>query len=142
MSKILVNVEWILFESNHDISQFQTKSSREDFRSSRQEVIRGKGILKICSKLLATLLKSLFGMGFLLYICCIFSENLFPGTPLGGCLWDFAVEKFLKSLWTTIFGFGFSKCIIRTANVNLCNTSGQVSPTSNQTGSAIKITLQ
>ena len=32
----------------------------------------------------ATLLKSHFSMGVLLQICCIFSEHLFLGTPLGG----------------------------------------------------------
>ena len=33
----------------------------------------------------ATLLKSHFGMGGLLYICCIFSEHLFLRTPVDGC---------------------------------------------------------
>ena len=33
----------------------------------------------------ATLLKSPFDMGVLLYICCMFSEHLFLGTPLDGC---------------------------------------------------------
>ena len=28
-----------------------------------------------------------FGMGALLKICCIFSEQLLLGTPLGGCFW-------------------------------------------------------
>ena len=35
----------------------------------------------------ATLLKSHFGMGVLLYICCTFSEYLFLETPLSGCFW-------------------------------------------------------
>ena len=30
---------------------------------------------------------SYFGMGVLLYICCIFSEHLFLRTPLDGCFW-------------------------------------------------------
>ena len=32
----------------------------------------------------AALLKSHFGFGVLLQICCMFSEHLFLGTPLGG----------------------------------------------------------
>ena len=35
----------------------------------------------------ATLLKSHFGMGVLLWICCIFSKYLFLKTPLDGCFW-------------------------------------------------------
>ena len=38
---------------------------------------------------LATLLKSRFGMGVLLWICCIFSEHLFLRTPLEGCFWRY-----------------------------------------------------
>ena len=37
------------------------------------------------NKVALTLLKSHFGMGVLLSICCIFSENLFLRTPLDGC---------------------------------------------------------
>ena len=33
------------------------------------------------------LLKSHFGMGVLLYSCCIFSEHLLLRTPPGGCFW-------------------------------------------------------
>ena len=33
------------------------------------------------------LLKSHFGMGVLLWICCILSERLFPRTHLGGCFY-------------------------------------------------------
>ena len=36
---------------------------------------------------LFTLLKSHFGMGVLLWICCIFSEHLVLRTPLDGCFW-------------------------------------------------------
>ena len=68
-------------------------------RSSHQKVFLGKVVLKICSKftaehpcrsvisktLIATLLKSQFGMGVLLYVCCIFSEYLFLKIPLDGC---------------------------------------------------------
>ena len=51
--------------------------------------------LKICHKFTgehpcrskATLLKSHFGMGALLYICYIFSEHLFLRTPQGGYFW-------------------------------------------------------
>ena len=37
----------------------------------------------------ATLLKSHFGMGILLKVCSVFSEHIFPGTPLGGCFCQF-----------------------------------------------------
>ena len=54
-----------------------------NFRSSHPEVLLEEGVLKICSKFTrehpyckATLLKSHFGMGVLLQICCIFSEHL------------------------------------------------------------------
>ena len=40
---------------------------------------------KVALHSFATLLKSHFGMGVLLQICCIFSEDLFLRTPLGGC---------------------------------------------------------
>ena len=60
------------------------------YRSSHPEVFLEKDVLKICSKFTgdthaevwlkyickATLFKSHFGMGILLYICCIFSKNL------------------------------------------------------------------
>ena len=36
------------------------------------------------NKIAATLLKLHFGMGVLLYIYCIFSENIFLRTPLDG----------------------------------------------------------
>ena len=36
------------------------------------------------NKVAAILLKLHFGMGVLLYICCIFSENLLLRTPLSG----------------------------------------------------------
>ena len=52
-----------------------------------QQICRRKPIPKVqfqwsCK---ATLLKPHFGMGVLLWICCIFWEHLFLGTPLGGC---------------------------------------------------------
>ena len=39
----------------------------------------------IIYKVKATLLKSHFGMGVVLYICCIFSEHFLLRTPIGGC---------------------------------------------------------
>ena len=50
----------------------------------RPELFLEKVFLKICSKFTATLLKSHFRMGVLLYIYCIFSEHLFLGAPLDG----------------------------------------------------------
>ena len=64
------------------------------FRSSPPDMFLGKGVLKICCKFTgqqpykATLLKSHFGMGVLLSICCIISEHLFLKTPLEGCFWS------------------------------------------------------
>ena len=55
-----------------------------NYRSSLPEVFLGKRVLKIWSKFTgehpcrsANLLKSHFGMGVILKICCIFSEHLF-----------------------------------------------------------------
>ena len=42
------------------------------------------GLLKVFLRIV-TLLKSHFGMGVLLQICCIFSEHIFLRTPLDGC---------------------------------------------------------
>ena len=39
------------------------------------------------NKIAATLLKFHFGMGVLLYIYCIFSENIFLRTPLDAWYW-------------------------------------------------------
>ena len=67
------------------------------FRSSLPEVFLGKGFLKICSKFTeehpcrSAISITLLGMGVLLYICCIFSEQLFLRTPLGGCFCRFQV---------------------------------------------------
>ena len=77
------------------------------YRSSHPEVFLEKGVPKICSKftgehpcrsvisikLLTTLLKSHFGMCVLLWICCMFSEHLFLGTPVGGCFWIYRVDS-------------------------------------------------
>ena len=51
----------------------------EAFRSSRLDVFLRKGVLKIC---------------------CIFSEHLFLGTPLGGCIWAF--DFFIIFFWQTL----------------------------------------
>ena len=49
-----------------------------------QQIYRRTFMLKCCK---ATLLKSHFGMGVLLQMCCIFSEHLFLRIPLDGCFW-------------------------------------------------------
>ena len=56
----------------------------ENIRSSRPEVFLRKGILKICNKFTGEhpcrsmiSAKSYFGMGVLLYICCIFQNAFF-----------------------------------------------------------------
>ena len=64
------------------------------------EMLLRKVVLKICKKctgehpcqsvisikLLCNLLKLHFGMGVLLWICCMFLEHLLLGTSLGGCV--------------------------------------------------------
>ena len=81
--------------------------SRTSFRRSCSKVFLVKDVLKVCSKLTgehpyqsvisiklqSNLLKSHFGMGVLLQICCIFSEHLVLRTPLNGCFW--------KKSWTS-----------------------------------------
>ena len=73
---------------------FLTDVSNGSIRSRPPEMFLGKGVPKICSKFTrehpyqsyhAVSLKSYFGMGFLLKICCIFSEHLFLITPLNCC---------------------------------------------------------
>ena len=79
-------------------------------RSSRPEVFVRKGVLKTWSKFtendhaevqfqlscFATLLKSYFGIGVLLYICCIFSER-------------FLLKE---HLWTATSGLSFKQILI------------------------------
>ena len=52
-----------------------------------------------------TLLKSHFGMGVLLQICCIFSAHLFLRTPLEDCFWSYKKIKYLD-----ILRFPYIKC--------------------------------
>ena len=68
------------------------------FRGSRLELFCNKGALKICSKFTGEHPCSHFGMGVLLLICCIFSEQLFLRT-----LWMAAFD------YSTILHFKFSK---------------------------------
>ena len=56
--------------------------NRHKSGSSHQEVFLRNGVLKICSKFTR---EQPCWMGVLLYICCIFSQHLSSGTPLGGC---------------------------------------------------------
>ena len=58
---------------------------RKSYSENMQQIYRRTTMPK-CG-CFATLLKSHFCMVVLLYICCIFSEHLFLGTPLGGCFW-------------------------------------------------------
>ena len=47
-------------------------------------------------------LQSHFSMGVLLQICCIFSEHLFVGTPLGACFWISMEEIGIgESFWSS-----------------------------------------
>ena len=54
------------------------------------------------------LLKSHFGMGVLLQICCIFPEHLFLRTALDGCFWNLKKRGGVCVCW---FGI-YMKCII------------------------------
>ena len=62
-------------------------------RNSHSEMFLEKSVVKICSKFtgeqpcqsaISIKLQSNFGMGILLQVCCIFSEDLFLRTPLDG----------------------------------------------------------
>ena len=58
----------------------------KSLRRSRSKVFLGKAVLKICSKFTGEHpCRSA--------ICCIFSEQLFLGTPLGDCFWSFYVMR-------------------------------------------------
>ena len=72
---------------------------KNSIRISHPKVFLVKGVLKTCSKFtgvhlclsvisITTLLKSHFGMGVLLQICCIFSEQLLLRTSLNGCFYS------------------------------------------------------
>ena len=80
-------------------------------RSIPPDVFLGKGVPKICTKFTrrtpmskcdsnkaALQLKSHFGMGAFLWICCIFSEHLFLGTPLDGCFCIMVNKTILKKI--------------------------------------------
>ena len=75
----------------------------------------GKGVLKICSKFtgdhpcqsvfsvkfLCKFIEITLDMGFLLYICCLFSEHLFLRTPLDDCFCIF--PKNLRQSYMLLF---------------------------------------
>ena len=63
-----------------------TTEQQKMCRNSPPEVFLEKGVLKICSKFAKRFYWN-FGMGVLLYFCCIFSEQLFLASPLEGCFW-------------------------------------------------------
>ena len=82
----------------------------------------GKVVLKICSKgtgehpcRSVTLLKLQFGMGVLLYICCIISEHLFLKTPLKRVLLKVAGCAFIKISRVSFFLSYF--IILRTSKI-------------------------
>ena len=106
-------------------------------RSSRSEVLLGKGVLKICStftgehpcrSMISIKLQSNFGMGVLLQICCIFSEHLFLRTPLNGCFRPFfqnhhLMEKYLiikeKVSWVISHRLQVKTVIKKSNNIHL-----------------------
>ena len=93
LRKMLVSFFSLCYSSKHwRKSRGKLMQSSETYGSSHPEVFLEKRVLKICSKFTGehpcrsvTGEHPHFGMGVLLYICCIFSEQLFLGTPLGGC---------------------------------------------------------
>ena len=68
----------------------EDRGSRSTNTHSEAVFLR-KGVPKMCNKFTvehpATLLKSHFGMG-ILWICCIFSDQIFLRTPLECCFWN------------------------------------------------------
>ena len=88
--KTLLWCERMLFKSisssNFTVSsRLSNLNHSSQFRSSHPDVF--KVVLKICSKFTGKhphrSVFSNFGVGVLLYICCIFSKHLFIRTPLG-----------------------------------------------------------
>ena len=82
-----------------------------NFTSSHPEVFLRKVVLKKCSKFrgehpcrsaISIMLKSHFGIGVLLYICCIFSEHHFFRTPLGSCFWNLLLILFKGDSFITL----------------------------------------
>ena len=85
--------------------------------NSRPEVFLRKGVLKICSKftgeypcrsvisieLHSNFIETHFGMGVLLWICCIFSEHLFLRIPLDGCFWRYLKNVFAKCRYIPLY---------------------------------------
>ena len=74
------------------------------YRSSRPEVFLRKDVLKMCSNVTGehscrSMIKSHFGMGVLLWICCIFSEPFFLRTPLHGCSYPYFIWKDTCNSW-------------------------------------------
>ena len=96
----LKNKDGTLIKTKYNVSLLKPKTPSL-YRSNHRRCSLRKGILRnfakftgkhLCQGLFfnkvagfVTLLKSHFGMGFLLKICCIFSEHLFKRTPMEGC---------------------------------------------------------
>ena len=102
-------------------------------RSSASKAFLGKGVRKICSKFTgeqpcqSNLLKTHFGIGVLLWICCIFSEYLLLRTPLERVASEFSLQLInsklfmstetlwyflyvIRERWQTITFFFFNIC--------------------------------
>ena len=94
---LLVYLLLVSYLTQHHLLAPTSTSRSYQSRSSHSAVFLRKGVLKVCSKftgehpcqsvISATLLKSHFGMGVLLQICCIYSDHLFLRTSLGDCFW-------------------------------------------------------
>ena len=110
-------MNWFLYDNGLRHERANCKIQKQPFR----------GVFKkICSENMqqiyrrthaATLLKSHFGLGFLLWICCIFPEHLLWRTPLEGYFWKSIVSlsvspttsKFLVILKVNKYAVGYLK---------------------------------
>ena len=100
---------WDILKSGFNIFLAFPKFCFHGSRSSPSEVFLEKGVLKMCSKFTGEhpcrggisikLLKSHFGMGVLLHICCMFAEHLFLRTPLEGCFCHLQVWKMTRKIF-------------------------------------------
>ena len=100
-------------------SVISIKLQRKKCSENMQQIYKKTPMPKCCR---ATLLKSHFGMGVLLQICCIFSKHLFLGTPLGGCFWSYyCYIKLTTHNQSLCAAFRFSNRIQRFTNSNCLN---------------------
>ena len=125
LTKLSRCLQWyFLSTAGTNYVELQNYLKGSTFRSSRREVLLKEGVLKLCSiftgehtyrsvisiKLLSNFIE-------ILYICCIFSEHLFPRTPLDDCFSTLLLmslpsrRKALRTKLLRVLHFGFYICV-------------------------------